>query len=264
MWTTLTLLAALTAKPPTYGASLDKGIFVEREDKTFSAAFHLLAQARVEFAESDKFSGPTFRIPMLRPSLRGTLINPQISYFAQAEVAGTPQMLDLEMTWQPSPWIGLRFGQFLTPFSREFLVPPMRLLFPEFSPSNIFFRDNRQRGAMLLGRSPGKQFDYALAITNVNGIAAPAAGKTPPEDHPQVMGHIEFTPWGSASYTETPQLEGVEPGISIGLSGSYGHLDKLFGQADDPNAVTKTIPVTAAGVDVIVFLIVEGDSGHVD
>lgn len=250
MWTTLTLLAALSAKPPSSGASLDKGVFVEREDKTFSAAFHLLAQARVEFTQSDKLTGPIFRVPVLRPSLRGTVINPQISYFAQAEVAGTPQMLDLEMTWQPSVWIGLRFGQFLTPFSREFLVPPMRLLFTEFAPSNVFFRDNRQRGAMLLGRSPGKQFDYAVALTNVNGIGALPPSPKPLEDHPQVMAHAEFTPWGSSAYTETPQLEGVGPGISIGLSGSYGHLDKVFGQSDDPDAVVKTIPITAMGVDV--------------
>lgn len=249
MLSALTLLAAVSAKSPSYGASIDKGIFVEREDKTFSAAFHLLAQARLESQFADKNTGPLFRVPLVRPSVRGTVISPKLSYFVQAEVAGNPSLLDLELTWQPSTWIGFKFGQFLTPFSREFLVPPMRLLFPDFAQSNVFFRDNRQRGAMVLGKSPGKQFDYAVAVTNVNGIAPPS-GKTPPEEHAQVMGHAEFTPWGASSYTETPQLEDVKAGISIGLSGSYGHIDKLFGKADDPAAVTKTIPVTLMGVDI--------------
>ena len=155
------------ASGPMFFASLDRGLGVSTADSSFSAELHFFTQIRLDQVIADTVRAPEFRVAMARPVLRGKLLRPWIQYFIQPELAGrSTTLLDAEITIQPHPAIGVRVGQFLTPFSREFLVPPFRLLFPDFAPSNGFFRDNRDLGAMVLGMPADGHLEYYAGVFN--------------------------------------------------------------------------------------------------
>lgn len=233
-------------------ASVDRGAGVDRDDGMFSAIFHLVVVPRLDLgvpgrpATTGMPSSPAdlgFSVPLLRPQVRGNILHRTITYFVQFELYGTPQLFDAELSWQPSPWIGIRAGQFITPFTREFLVPPFRLLFPDFAPSNVFFRAGRQRGAMLLGHSPNNVFEYAVSVTNVNGIAVGVP--TNERDHVLVAGHASVTPWGHSAYTETPQVDDIQRGFSIGGGATYARMNRTTTSAA---GVMNTVEVDVAQV----------------
>ena len=60
---------------------------------------------------SDWFAADSldFRVPVVRPQLRGNVLRPWITFLVQPELAGTPRLLDAEVTKSPSPWFGVRY-----------------------------------------------------------------------------------------------------------------------------------------------------------
>ncbi len=204
-------------------ASIDKGAGIERKDGLFSVAFHLVAQPRIDWNELEPTDQVGFRFTMVRTQLRGNLISKKLKYFFQAELWGQPSLVDMEFYYEANHWANLHFGQFVTPFSRQFLVPPFRLLFPDFAPSNLFFRDGRQRGVMVEGQSAGGFFSYAASFTTVNGIGVTTLANE--KDHPLAVGRVAITPWGANGYSETPTIDGVPPGLTFGINSSIARQD---------------------------------------
>ncbi|MBX3252343.1 MAG: hypothetical protein KF901_34535, partial [Myxococcales bacterium] len=192
-------------------ASLDKGVGVASADGNDVLGVHLLVQARYEHVEGDRPREDGFRVALARPALRGVAFRKWLSYFVQWELAGaSPSLLDAEVVVQPVPEVGLKVGQFLTPFSREFLVPPGALLFPDFSPSNVLFRDNRDTGAMVLGRAFDGRLEYYAAAVNGNGINRGG------NDNAELewVSRVAVNVFGQNPYTEMPQLVTREPGLA--------------------------------------------------
>ncbi|MBX3223442.1 MAG: hypothetical protein KF795_23215 [Labilithrix sp.] len=234
-------------------ASLDKGVGVASADGNDSLGVHLLVQARYEHVEGDRPREDGFRVALARPALRGVAFRKWLSYFVQWELAGaSPSLLDAEVVVQPLPEVGLKVGQFLTPFSREFLVPPGALLFPDFSPSNVLFRDNRDTGAMVLGRAFDGRLEYYAAAVNGNGINRGG------NDNAELewVSRIAVNAFGQNPYTEMPQLVTREPGLALGVNASHAEVEQTVTTVD-PATNASTVrrlgssPTTKLGADAL-------------
>ena len=231
--------------PSPFFASVDRGLGATTADGSLSVALHFFTQLRLDEVISDSVNTPEFRVVMARPSVRGALFRRWIQYFIQAELAGkNAALLDAELTFAPTPAIGLRVGQFLTPFSREFQVPPFRLLFPDFSPSNIFFRDNRDLGAMIFGLPWQGRFEYYAGVFNGNGINQAPGGA-------RILGiaRLAANVFGKHLYTETPELDDTQTQLSVGLSASYGRHDLPVPASAPVGTQAEVAPYANLGLD---------------
>jgi hypothetical protein len=225
-------------------ASLDEGMGVQSADKNFSVGVHLLFQTRYDHVESDAGRESGFRLFMARPALRGVAFRPWIKYFVQWALEGTPSLLDAELVLQPVPEFAVKIGQFLTPFSREFLVPPGALLLPDFAPSNVLFRNNRDTGAMLFGSLFDNHVEYFGAAVNGNGINRPANDNAELE----FIGRLSANVFGPSPYTEIPQLVTDAPGLTVGLNASYAEIEQTATAVNPATGATTTTKNGSAGV----------------
>lgn len=239
--------AAPEPSQASFFASVDRGLGFTFGD-SFSAELHVFTQLRVDEVLSDGSHVPEFRVQMARPVLRGKLLRPWITYVVQPELAGkSPALLDAELTIAPHAAFGVKVGQFLTPFSREFLVPPFRLLFPDFSPSNISFRDNRDIGAMLFGMPLGGHLEYYAGVFNGNGINQTPGGA-------RIMGIVRLAAnlRGKPVYTETPQLDDAQTQLSFGINGTVGRHDLPLPASAPASTVAEIAPYATLGADLTV------------
>jgi hypothetical protein len=225
---------------------------VRSSDDSFSLGVHLLVQSRYEHVEREGGRDDGFRVVLARPALRGNVLRPWIKYFVQFELATAPALLDAEVVVQPIPEVGLKVGQFLTPFSREFLVPPGALLFPDFAPSNVQFRNNRDTGAMLLGSLFDKHLEYFAAAVNGNGI-----NNRNGNDNAELewIGRVGANVVGVSPYTEVPQLVTNDTGLALGLDASYSAIEQTATTTNPATGATTTAklgsaPTSKLGADV--------------
>lgn len=232
-------------------AALEKGMGVASADGNYSVGVHMLFQTRYEHIEKDDGRDDGFKIIMARPALRGVIYRKWIEYFFQWELAGgSASLLDAEVVVQPLPELGIKVGQFVTPFSREFLVPPGALLFPDFSPSNILFRNGREVGAMLMGSFFEKRLEYWAGASNGNGINKAS------NDNAQLewSARVAANAIGQTPYTEIPSLKDEKSSLTFGLNASYADVEQTSNALDvKTGAITTTklgsSPTTKLGVD---------------
>lgn len=250
-------------------ASLAKGVTVRTGDDLFSITGTVLTQQRFDVRMLDgDLSSAGFQVRMVRPVLRGHLFRKWIRYFVQPELAGpTPQLLDLQFDVQPTEAFGVRFGQFLTPFSRTFTTPVPLLLFPDFSIANDVFRASRDTGLLFYGTPFGGRFEYAVGVFNGNGINKAANDNTAF----MPMARIAWNPLGGVKYDETPALAGSSPTrLGFGLNGYWNKVSRTQ-QVVDPGSL-KTIEQvlpdqrnTTVGADVVLhtgFWTVQAEGYH--
>lgn len=232
-------------------ASLEKGMGITSADRSYSVGVHMLFQTRYEHVGKDGGRDDGFKIVMARPSLRGVVFWNWIAYFVQFELAGpSASLLDAEIVVQPAPELGLKVGQFVTPFSREFLVPPGALLLPDFAPSNILFRNGRDVGATLLGSLFDQRIEYWAGAVNGNGINRPS------NDNAQLewFGRVATNAIGKPAYSEIPSLTGEAASLTFGVNASYADVEQTTSTLDpQTGAVTTTklgsSPTTKLGFD---------------
>ncbi|MFO0646331.1 MAG: porin [Polyangiales bacterium] len=236
---------AAPAAPWTAFASTDRGVGLTRADGLFGIAAHLFVQSRLDLNITPSGTDSIdFRVPVVRPQLRGNVLRPWITFFVQPELAGAPRLLDAEVTVSPSPWFGVRFGQFIPPFTRQFLTPPFKLLFSDFAMSNTVFRVDRSRGLELFGQAPSGHFEWHAAVTDANTIAATANEA----DHVRLYGRVAFTPWGRNAYTETPGVEGLGDFFTVGLNATWATVNRPT--STDAMAPLAGVGTTSAGLDL--------------
>ncbi len=182
------------------------------------------AQLQVRYTASDadiKAQRNAFNVQEIRPQIRATIGKPWITVFIQAELANTPQALDLELTVQPVPEFGIKAGQFLTPFSRTFYTPVPKLLLQDYSIANTFFRADRQTGAMAFGTPLADKLEYYAGGFNGNRIDQ--SGND--DDQMLFVGRIAANPLGAVAYDETPALAGAQPfRLALGANAYYGRV----------------------------------------
>lgn len=214
------------ATAPSAGFSLDEGAWAKAPDGLGYVRAGILVQSRFDLAISPDAAPPadevrpSFLVRAVRPQLRGWLLDPMFRFFVQPELATpTPKLLDLELEIVPHEAIGLKVGQFLTPFSRTYYTPVPKLLFPEFAAANDFFRADRDTGAMLEGNPFGGVLEYELGVFDGNGIDKGG------NDDGQVMvvGRFAVHPFGPVSYDETAGLQSEQPfRLAFGANAYHG------------------------------------------
>lgn len=195
-----------------------------------------------------------FQVRMARPQLRGQLLRPWLTFFVQPELAGAnPRLLDAQLVAQPIPEVGVTIGQFLTPFSRTFLTPVPKLLFPDFSVANDFFRADRDTGVQVQGTFAGERVGYAAGVFNGNGIdktgiSAVSGGND--DNRLAAIGRVHVDPLGAIPLDEAPCQDGRCPlRVSLGAG---------FVRSETTVAATGTTPVvrkggTDLGLDAVVI-----------
>lgn len=221
------------------GFSPDEGAYVRTPDRAWSLHVGLLVQFRYQLSSTpDAAAESAFLVRVVRPQLRGTIIAPWIHFFVQPELAGpSPRLLDLQVDLTPHEAIGLRVGQFLTPFSRTFTTPVPRLLFPDFAQANDFFRADRDTGAMIYGKPLAGLLEYYVGIFNGNGIDR--GGND--DEHMLYMARVVASPLGGVSLDETPQLGAHTPfRFSIGVNGYLGEVTRVDTEIDPITGMATT------------------------
>jgi len=238
--------------PVQFHASLADGVGFKTAQDRFALDAGALTRTRFDaIADDTGLAKDGFSIAMARPYFRARAFHDQLKLFVQAELAGDPKLLDLEVTWQPMPELGVRVGQFLTPFTRAFLTPVPLLQFPDFSRVNDAFRQNRDTGAMIFGATGGGRLEYYLGVFNGNGI-----NKANDDTSVMGIGRVAVNPLRPMTYDETPSLRGPVPvGLAIGLNGTADRAHPMTTTVDPTTGATTTVPAPPetrlrAGVDV--------------
>jgi phosphate-selective porin OprO/OprP len=205
-----------SALPPAPSAPPLDPYTLHTADGRFTLRIGAQVQFRYTGSDADnKGDRNTFQMRQIRPQLKGQIGVPWITYFIQPELAGTPHMLDLELTAQPWEAAGLKVGQFLTPFSRTFYTPVPKLLFPDFSLANNYFRADRDTGAMLFGTPFNGMLEYYAGVFNGNRIN----NETNDDNKMIYIGRVAVNPIGKVTYDETPGLAGKLPfGLGLGFN----------------------------------------------
>lgn len=235
-----------TGTPATTVTSLsfDKGLVVRGENMTLEAHFILYGTAQLVRGDLEREG---FNIQLARPQLRGSLLSEQLTYFIQAELAGyptTPRLLDAQVMYDFLPLLRLTVGQFITPFSRQFLIPPFKLLFTDFAPSTVFFRGNRDRGVMLSGIEHG--FDWGIGFFDGSGINTVANDNARGAFYARVA--YDFI--GRSVYDEVPQLKHPAAFLSLGVSAAYNDVELYAPDANGTLVEVGHVARRSAGVDL--------------
>ncbi len=153
-----------------------------------SLTFGMFAQARLTVEDKEEFdldaagtsgfgqedgTALAFKLPRLRLSLKGTLLEPWFKYAVSYELSDTSgdrdaKFKDAFIEFAKAPLASVRVGQFKVPFSLEELAPDQNQLFPERAITNSF-APGREMGVALLGLSADKHFGYSAGAFNGSG-----------------------------------------------------------------------------------------------
>ncbi|MBI3845572.1 MAG: hypothetical protein HY292_13130 [Planctomycetes bacterium] len=206
-----------------------KGFFLKSADDTSSLHISGFGDFRYTYFDRDEdvpLAGEdksSFRIRKMRVKFFGTAVKPWVNYFLQWENSGgSLSLLDYYVDVydkKSMPEIGLKFGQFKPPFSRQFLVSDETLDVTERSISNDFFFFDRDQGVMLHGRPCGDSanVEYWTGLFNGNGRNQ--------SDNPDVgllwVSRLEWNILGEHGYTEGDPDDTQDPQWSI--ASSYGY-----------------------------------------
>jgi hypothetical protein len=205
--------ATATADAPKERPTVDvglSGLRVDSADGKYGIKFGLLARMR----HIGSFGGglpadSDFSIPMLRPVLRGHLFGDRITYFIQAEVAGTQRLLDAEFDVKIVDGVGVTFGRMLTPFTRAFLTPVPKLQMADFGIVNDAFRISRDVG-FKVHAAPGRGIVEAQAgLYSGDGFKRDTTVAR--DINPLFVARVAVNPLGPMAYDQTPSLVGEVP-----------------------------------------------------
>jgi hypothetical protein len=238
--------------PPLFAGPALAPIVLHSEDERFTLRIGAQIQFRYQASDAEnKAERNLFSMRQVRPQIRGELGAPWLTYFIQPELAGsTPRLLDLELTAQPIAELGLKVGQFLTPFSRTFYTPVPKLLFPDFSIANDTFRADRDTGAMLFGSTGKGLFEYYAGVFNGNRI-----NKGGNDDDDMIyVGRLALSPLGEVSYDETSTLAGPSPfRLGFGVNAYRGQTTQVTNDASTtpPTMTTSHDKNITAGADLV-------------
>ncbi len=221
-----------------FTASPEEGLTISRADDRLFAQAGVLLQPRYQVrAAGGAVTDHLFQLLIVRPYLRLQLLVPWVRVFLQTELAVSQRLLDLEFDVQPWPALGVKFGQFVTPFSRAFMTPVPKFLMPTLSVANGYFRGDRDTGVMLYGMPFGGRLEYFAGVFNGNGIDKGANDNKEFSYYLRVAATLFGTAPatnGHVHYDDTPTLQGRLPAtLQVGVNG-YTNRTNPTTQVVDP------------------------------
>lgn len=225
-------------------ASLERGFGIESGDGRFGVRLGAenLYRAELNQTSPDHWQGQ-FNLWMVRPQLRMHAFGQKLRFFFQPEFAGTgAKLLDLEMTYVPHEAFGIRGGQFMTPFSRQWLTPIPVLGMVDFGAANDYFRWGRDDGVMFFGTPMHGKLEYFAGVFNGNGINQPTNQRV----HGLGVARLGIAPLGAVPYDQTVFLARSQPlRFALAANGYAGRVTPYHQQYDP----VSTKPVTVADPD---------------
>lgn len=190
---------------------------------------------------------PQGSVPLARLVLQGSILDPRLSFFFQPEFAGTSagQLLDLFAEWHFDPRIGLRIGQFRTPYSRAFITPLSNIELTERGLVSDEFRVGRDTGAMASGDFAAGRFHYDLGLFDAANIDDLAGDRAAPE----AVLRTEWRIGTPVPYDQAPSLILDDPhGLTLGYGGFFSRRGVT--QTDGASRVTTTENLYGATADL--------------
>jgi len=135
----------------------------------------------------------TFSLRRARVGLSGGLLK-NLKFKLVVDLVKSPALLDALVEFEPSKIVGLRFGQFLVPFSQESVTPTSELdmvnrspVVEALSPGRDNTSSGRDIGAVLYGSYA--VFDYTVGLLNGAGT-----NKADTNSHKDWSGRVVFHP----------------------------------------------------------------------
>ncbi len=161
-----------------------------------------------------------FSVPLARPVLDAHFLDGRVRGFIQPELAGTrPRLVDLFVEATVTDSLKLRFGQFRTPYSRAFITPIVKLLFPDRGMVSDTFRLGRDTGIMASGSIPSSGLSYSIGVFN----GATINGDDSNDVRPMPVARLGYNLGDSVPYDQVPAAQSQAPGrgVAIGISAAY-------------------------------------------
>ncbi len=242
--------ASPAAAPPTHDARVKFGptTGLRFDSDTAHLELHTFNWFR---ATSDSRIGGSTRaqatIPLARLVLQGSVLDPRLSFFFQPEFGANSggQLLDLFAEWHFDPRIGLRIGQFRTPYSRAYITPLSNIELTERGLVSDEFRLGRDTGAMASGDFASGRLHYDLGLFNAANIDDLAGDRAAPE----AVLRTEWRIGTPIPYDQAPSLTLDDPhGLTLGYGGFFSRRGVI--QSDGATRVTTTENVYGATTDL--------------
>jgi len=222
----------------TYGnTSVTMGLFTQikfqAEDKE---EFDSDAAGTTGFGVEDGVS-TGFKIPRIRLSLRGTLLQPWFKYGLSYELSDTSgerdaKFKDAFVEFAKMPMASVRFGQYKVPFSLQELCGDQSQLFPERAITNTL-SVGREMGVAMLGRTGNQHFAYQAGAFNGSGES-----RSQDDEGMMYVARVVFDPFEEYKLTETAQEMPEKQILHFGAAYRTGEGGRGFdaaGVVEDPN-----------------------------
>jgi len=160
-----------------------------------------------------------FRVKQARFYFKGKAFVEGFTYKFQWEGNGGVSLKDAYGNYEINEWVQVRFGQFKTPYSRQYLTSSGKLEFMNRSVVTDFFAPGRDVGVMLHDVNTygddGMAAEWAVGIFNGNGSNVSG------NDNNWFAWIVRagFYPFGFVDYAESNFAAGED--VMAGISGSY-------------------------------------------
>jgi phosphate-selective porin len=208
--TALTLLAALFMAVP---APAEEG----KDSPLVTAAKSLKLSGYAQFLAVDWDKDvDSFSLRRARLTLTGDIVK-NLRFKITVDFVKSPALLDALVEFEPSKAIGLRFGQFLVPFSLESVTPTRDLdmvnraaVVDTLVPGRDNGSSGRDIGAALYGSF--SILDYTLGLFNGSGI-----NKADTDSHKDLAGRIVLHPFKALSVGGSLYLGKLSPSPQVPL-----------------------------------------------
>ena len=230
----------------TLQAGYNKGFFIQTPDQDFKLDINGYLQFRYTYAQatnpnnlSQYKPGPTapayglswdpglpdtgnvsgFTFRRARIILSGNAFTPNLFYNFTGDFGGTSStnnggnffMQDVYLGYKFAPWLAVRAGSFLIPFTHVEYIS-RGLEFPEFNPITDAFDPVRAQGVSLFGDIIPHQMDYEVNVnngpkTNTTGNDAAFGSTTIGDNRPSFAARWEvFDSADAADFTSEPDI----------------------------------------------------------
>ncbi len=219
----------------------NKGTRFEFPEQAFAMQLNILMQTRYTFSDADESAGhknsSSFDVNKARIIVSGSALNSEFEYNITTDMVGAKAedgsksvaLLDGYLVWKPCKEGAIKFGQWKTGISRQFVASDQSLQFADRSLASNFFNLGRQAGAQLAykgeavsasaaifnGTSDGEGINRSAVDTRHTGIAsvrADVAGKQNVNEEGDVDGTSDLAVNFGASYAYSDAQADSESG----------------------------------------------------
>jgi hypothetical protein len=212
-------------KNPPAGYSRATGFIIQSEDGANRLRIGMTAGYRFEpvYQNGEWLDRNAFFV--LRPFIGGNFFKEWIHFWTSFEFASNPPYV-LDTYVEANPWkeLGLRVGQFWTPFDRHEYLGPQEILFPDWAAVSEYFWTGRDKGAMVLG-TVADQLEYWAGVFS----------GTPLRQYNALPGNyvlearVTWSPLGLIASNEFPYItdeNGAPFKVSATIEGYYGKVQE--------------------------------------